>query len=495
MRYACTAAQMRGLDAAVVQGLGLPGIALMEVASRGVADAIVARHADDAAWGVVVVTGPGNNGGDGWAVARWLYARGVPVAVWSLAEPKAGTDAAIMRQVAAKVGIRVVDGVGGCGLVVDALFGTGFDREMGEPFASAVDAVNACGRPVVAVDLPSGLHADSGAALGRCVVAARTVTFGRLKVGMLVGEGPDRCGEIEVVDIGLDAATPPDASVAVEIPDAADLAPLWPTRAAGAHKGSSGHLAIVAGSAAMTGAAILACRGALAAGAGLVTLVATRATRGRLAALPPEVMVLDGGEGEVLTAWPDLSRFDAVAVGPGLGGGGGLAVGVADALRRAWVEDPRPWVADADALPTTSRSSGPRVLTPHPGEAARLLGIRTEDVVRDRLGSAGRLAERGVVLLKGRWTAVVARGSRPSLNPTGSAALATGGSGDVLTGVVGALLARGVDPRDAARLGAFVHGRAGERLWTRRREGWTAGDVASEIPEAAAELLQPQSGA
>ena len=181
----------------------------------------------------------------------------------------------------------------------------------------------------------------------------------------------------------------------------------------------------------MTGAAILVCRGALAAGIGLVSLVAARPMRARLAGAPPEVMLIDGGDGETLEGLPDLSRYDAIAVGPGLGGGQALAPALRQALTDRWATNPRPWIADADALPCTGPSSLPRVLTPHPGEAARLLGRTTAEVQADRLGSAQRLAPRGTVLLKGRFTVIAAEGCRPSLNPTGSAALATGGTGDV----------------------------------------------------------------
>lgn len=487
MRFASTAVQMRELDRRVIEGLGLPGVALMELAARGVADVVRAHHATDATRGVTIVCGPGNNGGDGWAVARWLRAHGVAVSVWSVGEPRSGTDAAIMRNVARAMGIREVQGVDGAGLVIDAVFGTGLVRDVEEPYAGAIAKIDRCGAPVVAIDVPSGLESDTGRVLGRCATAVRTVTFGRPKLGMYLGEGPDLCGEIHVVDIGLEAGTPSDVQAAAEIPDWSDLAPRWPVRRASDHKNSVGHLLVVAGSAAMTGAAILVCRGALAAGIGLVTLVATRSMRARLAGAPPEVMLLDGGEGETLMSLPDLARYDAVAVGPGLGGGHPLPLGLRDALAEQWATDSRPWIADADALPITGPSSAPRVLTPHPGEAARLLGGTAAYVQADRLGSAQRLATRGTVLLKGRFTVIAAEGWRPSLNPTGSPALATGGTGDVLTGVIGALLARGVPPRDAARLAAFVHGRAGERLSAQRADGWTASDVASEISAAAAE--------
>lgn len=485
MRYACTAHQAQALDQAVISGLGLPGIALMELAARGVADAVRAHHAAAAAAGVVVACGPGNNGGDGWAVARWLRGWGLPVAVWELGEPKPGTDASIERAVALKAGVDRVSGLGSARLVVDALFGTGLARGVGPPYDAAVGAIvdaRARGATVVAVDLPSGLSSDTGQALGDAVTADRTVTFGRPKLGMFLGGGPDLCGVVDVVDIGLDAATPDDRLAAAEIPDAADLEPLWPVRRPSDHKASQGHLLVIAGSAAMTGAAILACRGALAAGAGLVSLVATRPMRPRLAALPPEVMVVDGGDGDVLCALPELERFDGFVVGPGLGGGSPLDEALGRELARRWATDPRPWVFDADALPCAfSPGPAPRVITPHPGEAGRLLGLTSGQVQTDRLSCAHRLTDRGVVLLKGRYSVIAAQGALPSLNPTGCPVLATGGTGDVLAGVIGALLTRGVGARDAARLGAFVHGLAADRLGARRRDGWTASDVAEEI--------------
>jgi hydroxyethylthiazole kinase-like uncharacterized protein yjeF len=494
MRLLSTSSQMRQLDEHVIRKLGLPGIALMELAAKGVADAVRQHHAEQARRGVVVVCGPGNNGGDGWAVARWLAQWGYPVVIWSPAPPKPGTDAAVMREVALRQGLREVSGLGLAGLVVDALFGTGltYGRELAEPFAGAVDAIAASDAAVVSVDVPSGLDADNGRICGRAVTADRTVTFGREKLGFFLAQGPDRVGEIQVVDIGLGAAQLDlKTSVAAEMPEASDLAPRWPRRSPSDHKGTLGHLLVIAGSTSMTGAAILACRGALGTGIGKLTLLATRPMMSRLAALPPEVMVLDGGPGDVIERLPsedELSPFDAVAVGPGLGGGRPLPAALGEALSRAWVSDARPWVADADALPYTRISPAPRVLTPHPGEAARLLGDSTDNVGLDRMAAARRLAPRGVALLKGRYTVIAAEGLVPSINPTGSSALATGGSGDVLTGVIGALLARGVAPRDAARLGAFVHGRAGERLSSRRVDGWGASDIAAEIAPAIAEL-------
>lgn len=475
------AATIRAADRAVIEGLGVPGAALMEVASRGVAAVVRARP--EAAGGVVVVCGAGNNGGDGYAAARWLAGWGLPVRIVSLSADRLRGDAATMRAAALAMGVPEVgpEALDDAGLIVDAIFGNGLDR----PITGAVaDVIARMRAPVVAVDLPSGVHADTGAILGVAPRAAATVTFGAWKPGLLAGPGAELAGEVTCVDIGLGAARPAwDA----EIPEAGDLR--RPARPAGAHKGASGHVLVVAGSAAMAGAAVLCCRGALAAGAGLVTLVAPRGARPRLGALPPEVMVLDGGDGDRLAGLDDRWRDGKAAViaGPGLGGGEGLAGALAADLARWWREAVVPVVFDADALPCAiGAAAGPRVITPHPGEAGRLLGTDAAAVQADRFGAAAALADGRVALLKGRYTLVAAPGAPISVNPRNSPVLATGGSGDVLGGVIGGLLARGLGPRDAAILGAWVHGDAGCRLGAIRADGWTASDIAARVPEALA---------
>jgi hydroxyethylthiazole kinase-like uncharacterized protein yjeF len=257
----------------------------------------------------------------------------------------------------------------------------------------------------------------------------------------------------------------------------------------------AGHLLVVAGSVAMGGAAVLACHGALSAGVGLCTLLAPRAMIPRLAALPPEVMVQVSGEDRLEPVTGGLSRYTALAAGPGLGGGGDLDPTVARWLAHLWESTRLPLVFDADALPSAlGGAPAARVITPHPGEAARRLGVTAAAVQADRFGAVARLATDGATaLLKGRHTLVAAEGHPISVNPTNAAALATGGSGDVLTGVIGALLARGVGARDAARLGAYVHGAAGVRLALQGGDGWTASDIAVALKGAVVDLLGSQT--
>lgn len=462
-RAVATAAEVREADRHTIEEVGVPGVALMQTASEGLARAIATHHHDAAMQGVTVVCGPGNNGGDGYGCARWLHAWGYPVALWPLSETSSG-DADTMRQAADRAGVPTRDGIGRPGLIVDAVFGTGLSREVTGELAEVLLRMDTHPAPVVAADLPSGLCADTGRVLGTAVDAVRTVTFGALKRGLFGVPGADRCGEITLVDLGFG-----DRAVGAELVDGPALAARWPVRAAGDHKGRGGRLMILAGSTAMVGAAVLVAEGALAAGASLITLVVPRGAVPRLAPLSPSVMVRVAGEGDLLELHrlPPLDRLDALAVGPGLAGGEALPPHTEMALASLWAGAELPVVVDADGLAAIQgRCRGPRVITPHPGEAARLLGCGVADVQADRFGAATRLADEtgAVALLKGRHTLVARRGVPLSVNTSGAPTLATGGSGDVLTGVIGALLARGVDAHDAARLGAYAHGRAGEHL-------------------------------
>jgi hydroxyethylthiazole kinase-like uncharacterized protein yjeF len=273
MRWVSSAQQVRALDAATIEGLGVPGFALMEVAARGVAMHVRANFAVAARQGTVVVCGGGNNGGDGYAIARWLHGWGWPVRVVATT-PNSRGDAGTNRALCDTLGIAVgsdASVMASAGLIIDAVFGTGLDRPVTGPLATLLSSMGEAPAPVIAVDLPSGLHADTGQPLGPVPPAAVTVTFGRLKPGLLLAPGVDLCGRVEVVDIGLGVAeTSP--SVVAGIPEASDLADLWPRRKPGDHKSRSGHLLVVAGSPRMAGAAVLCCRAGLRAGAGLVTL-------------------------------------------------------------------------------------------------------------------------------------------------------------------------------------------------------------------------------
>ena len=511
-----TAEAMRRVDQRAIEDLGVPGLVLMENAAIGVVDALVDRfpHAER----VAVFCGPGNNGGDGLAVARHLLVRGYQPAVWLVHGGRVlSTDAAhqlaICRGLAMEVGEvgseaeleAALAAAADAEVVVDALFGTGLARPLEGTFASAAHGLAGLRRPgrgVVAVDLPSGLDASSHRPQGPHACADLTVTFAALKIAHVLPPASLACGEVAIADLGLPASFVEEAPGDLHLLVGEELGGLLPPRAAGAHKGSFGHVLIVAGASGKSGAAVLAARAAVRAGAGLVT-----------AAVPPPLLpVVSAGsvesmtlplladeEGRMRTAAVDrllevAARFTAMAVGPGLGTGGDTP----EAVRRLAREVHLPLVLDADGLnafagcPEELRlRQAPTVLTPHPGELARLLATSTSAVGEDRLAAVTEAARvtGAVVALKGHLTLVATPEGTVAINPTGNAGLATGGSGDVLTGTVAALLGQGVPAWDAACLAVYVHGLAADLLAAERGpEAIPAGDLARALPDAFAAL-------
>lgn len=496
---------MREADRVTIQELGLPGPVLMEQAAAAVTEVLLERFAG--AGRVVVVCGPGNNGGDGLASARQLFCRGAEVEAVVLAEEGAlRGDAATQLALARSFGLSpaLVPGddlraleatLAGAGVVVDALFGTGLDRPLAGRWAEAVRRLNGAGRPVVAVDVPSGLSGATGRVPGEAVEAAVTVAFAAPKLPHVLPPACWLCGEVAVAEIGI----PPwvlDARAALGLVELADVAGWLPGRAPEAHKGQFGHLLVVAGRLGRAGAAALAARAAVTAGAGLVTVATAEQAVPAVQALVPEAMV------DALPAGPDgaargdgledsLARATVAAVGPGLGTGERQHALLLRLLERF----EGPLVLDADALTLLAgrieavRGRGvPAVLTPHPGELGRLLGWPTERVTADRRAAARELAERSgaVVLAKGPRSLVVGAGL-DLVNPTGSPGLATGGSGDVLTGLVGSLLAQGLAPREAAAAGAWLHGRAAELAGRTHPGAVPAAELVRHLPAAEAE--------
>jgi len=467
--------QLRQIDAHSIETLGVPGIALMETAGRAVASFITRELAAEAARGVLVVAGRGNNGGDGYVVARLLHLHGLPVRVLGMAGD-ASPDCATMRRAAQGVGVEIADegDVADAGLVVDALLGTGLKSDVRGQALARIQAIRRAAIPTLAVDMPSGVCGDTGRVMGEAVEAAVTVTFEHPRVGQLLEPGVDHAGRLVVASIGLVGRAPPVAM----IPDGDFIAGLIPARAANSHKGNHGHLGVLAGSRDKAGAAALVCNAAIRAGCGLVTLVVGPQTAGRLPGLRPEVMLRVLENPRVR----DLEDFDALAVGPGRG----LDREARDLMRQIWFKARPPAIFDADGLTAMAGafqpSSHPRCITPHPGEAGRLLRSDSRSVQADRLGAIGRLSDIAPTLLKGRHTLV--SGAPVALNPTGGPQLATAGSGDVLTGVVGAFLARGMSIRASLISAAFVHGLAGELAGPYM----VAGDLVDHLPRAFAAL-------
>jgi len=448
---------------------GTPGIALMEKAGRAVADA-VARH--PLGTRVVVVAGPGNNGGDGFIAARVLAERGYPVRVLLLGDIASlrGDAAEAVRLWARPVETATPESVKGAGVVVDALFGAGLNRTVTGTARAVIEAMNASGAPIVAVDLPSGINGASGAVMGAAVRAHESVTFFRRKPGHVLLPGRAHSGAVRVADIGI-----PDSTLEQVRPQTFANGPaLWrhvfPFPRLEGHKYSRGHAVVVSGDMSFTGAARLAARGALRAGAGLVTLASPRAALPVNAAASLAVMgrVADG-PGELRKLLED-KRLNAIALGPGLG------VGVQTrALVEAALGGERGVVLDADALtsftetPTelfsaiTSRAR-PVVLTPHQGEFSRLFNSAMQDIDKSAKLLVARLASRvsgAIVLLKGSDTVIAAPDGRAAINENAPPWLATAGAGDVLAGIIAGLLAQHMPAFEAACAAAWLHGEAG----------------------------------
>jgi ADP-dependent NAD(P)H-hydrate dehydratase / NAD(P)H-hydrate epimerase len=505
MMLVVTANEMRAIDHATIHEYGVPGAVLMDAAGRGTAD-VIASLRPPAGLRVAILCGAGNNGGDGYVIARHLHNRGAEVRLY-LAAPRdrISGDADLHLRVVEKMRLPIVDATAGAAalddfarqadVVVDALLGTGLAAEVRGVYRELIEALAALPGLKVAVDVPSGLDADRGVPLGVAAPADHTVTMAFPKVGLVGDPGFQRVGRLHVVDIGVPRGLAETMGVTLRLLEEGDVAPLLPQRPASGHKGTFGHLLTVAGSAGKTGAALLAGLAALRAGVGLSTVASTAAGQRALDAKTREVMterLCDDDEPSSVDwdrATALLRGKSAVALGPGLPTGAGMAAFVARLVRECAL----PLVIDADGLNHLAADAtplqgarGPRVLTPHPGEMARLCGRPTAEVQADRLGTARAFAATSgaVVCLKGARTVVAAPDGRAWINPTGNSGMGSGGTGDVLCGMLGALLAQGVEAVDAARLAVFAHGRAGDLAAVKRGEaGLIAGDLLDSLPD------------
>lgn len=507
---AITSEQMQKIDAGAINGGGIPGRTLMENAGRGCADAIITRFTDRSAYGAMIVAGKGNNGGDGLVIARLLHEQGWGVTVILLANPEevSGDSAINLKRLPA--GVRLYscpdeyalaahkEEFTNRGIIVDALFGTGLRNELEGGYRKAVELINSSGAPVVAVDIPSGIHGSSGEILGIAVKADLTVTFAAAKIGHVVYPGASYCGILEIVDIGIPSELLDNAG-GVRFVDFDEAAAMVMPRDRSAHKGNYGHCLIVAGSTGHTGAAHLAAASAVRAGAGLVTLAVPSSLNSILEVKTTEAMTLplsDSGYGyldeDALPGIMDaVSGKSVVAMGPGISQHHGTVA----LVRKCVSELALPLVLDADALNAVSgdvsvlqkRSAPYMILTPHPGEMARLAGVTVKQVESDRIDMASRFAVRNRVylILKGARTIIASPNGEIAINGSGNPGMASGGMGDVLTGVVAALLSQGYDPFAACCLGVFIHGYAADLVATEKGEiGLNATDLIERLPHA-----------
>jgi NAD(P)H-hydrate epimerase len=518
--HVVTAAEMRQLDEIAINRLGIPGIVLMENAGREIAREAIdlynslynsempAAEQKKPSW--LILVGKGNNGGDGLVAARHFAEAGHEVAILYAVPPEQlRGDAARQRDIAASWGLRsFVYGqepvAWHCyGGIIDALLGTGSKGQPRDPYASIIREANASGLPIIAADIPSGLNADTGEVAGDCIRAKRTVSLAFAKRGLMQYPGAAYAGEVVVKPIGIPAFLADDHGVRTFLlqddvfRQRLRLDPRLPRRA-DTHKGTYGHVLVVAGTRRFSGAGLLCATAALRAGSGLVTWALPESLLPFMLGKRPEIMltgIADSGQGDWSQTVPDeILRLaqdkEAAVVGPGLG----RFAGDVQWLRRLWEESSCPLVVDADALNIIADAEDfsawthkdvPVIITPHPGEMARLCKLSTAEVQRNRLELARSFAaiHHVTVVLKGARTVIAAPDGEAFINTTGNPGMATGGSGDVLAGIAAGLLAQGLSGKQAACLAVYLHGLAGDRAAERRPSPYSliAGDIAEEL--------------
>ena len=513
-----TAAQMREADRFTIEDIGIPALVLMENAGRQVVAAIEAAYEAELEGRVAVLCGRGNNGGDGFVVARTLLQRGIDTSVFVIgAIADIRGDARVNLDILGRLGLTVVEiadeqtwelhfsEVSKCSLIVDAIFGTGLRSSLSGMLETVVADVNAADIPIVSIDLPSGISADTPHLIGDCIDASMTVTLAAPKLPLILPPAEAYAGDVVIADIGI----PYEVIEALEGSHIQLMTPehvraIVEPRAVDAHKGDFGRVTVVAGSRGKTGAAHLAGIAALRSGAGLVTIATPESCVAVIASMAPETMtepLVEGEPGAIGAAAVErvleLSH-DVLACGPGLGRSAAVGEFVRELLARATV----PLVLDADALTVladdTAVLAGSEerdvIITPHPGEMARLVGRSVEEVQRDRIQTASGFATRHhvYVVLKGHRTVIATPDGRVFVNPTGNPGMATGGTGDVLTGMIAAWLAQLLDAEAACRLAVFLHGVAGDMAEASEGQvSMVASDIVNLLGEALTQLTSP----
>ena len=529
-----TAQEMQALDRCAIDQFGIPGVVLMENAGSGTVRLMTDQFGPCDHTFACIVVGPGNNGGDGLVIGRHLHQLGCMVVFFLLVPPDSFSgDAAINMEVVRRMGlpIHVIDqdelvpavsqhcrelerqGFS-CYAIVDAIFGTGLAREVTGRFRKVIELINSRDfghtAPVVAADCPSGMNADTGKAMGVSIRADLTATYGFAKPGHFLHDGPDLTGHLEVIEISIPHAATERHQISTELIDGAWLKQLHPIlrRQRSSHKGNHGHLLIAAGSAGKTGAAILSARGGLRGGSGLVSLAVPQAINLVLETSLWEAMTvplkgtgaifLESHSKEVTSL---AANKDAAVIGPGLGAEPETAAFV----RQLYHTLPIPLVVDADAINILAADPGeaalghtpaPRIFTPHPGELSRLIGWSTQEIQANRREAAiaaCNLINNGgstnIMVLKGANTLVCSPGRPLAINRSGNPGMATGGMGDVLSGLIGALLCQGCQPFEAAAGAVYLHGSAADQLNIQMGAGYSASEVADRLPQLIRSLL------
>lgn len=510
---------MRQLDEAAIKRYGIPGIVLMENAGRGAA-LIIERGFGGLTGGdkplpykgkkVSIFAGKGNNGGDGFVIARHLSNKGFQVSIYLLAKKsdvkgdaktnlniweKMGGD--IETILSAKDIEKNKSAIVHSALIVDAIFGTGLSSPVKGIYKDTIDFINNLNKPVVAIDAPSGLDASSGRILGSCVKAVVTATMAISKIGLCVYPGADYAGRVEVVDIGTPRQLLENEKIRWEILDKENIRKILKPRKANSHKGSFGHVFVLAGSVGKTGAAAMTSVGAMRVGAGLVTLGIPKSLNPIMAKKLTEVMTLPLPESTSgafgYEAYESIMQFvkdkKVIVIGPGLT----TAEPVEKFVLKLISESKIPLVVDADAINCLvqdvsifKKAKAQIIITPHPGEMARLVRMTTRDVQNDRIEIASRFAKENkvIVVLKGARTVIAEPSGKIFINPTGNPGMATAGTGDVLSGMIGGFIAQGYSMLDAAKTAVYLHGLAGDEIAKKRGQiGMMAGDILNILPQ------------
>lgn len=513
------ASEIQEMDRKTIQELGIPGVVLMENAGRGASRAFLEHFLPEPEATVAIVCGRGNNGGDGYVVARYLHNAGLkPVVIILANKGDIRGDALVNLKVIQAMGLKIMETpeleswqkvreiLNKAQYVVDAILGTGINSPVREFYAKVIEEINTLGKPVMAIDIPSGLNADTGAIMGVAVRADLTVTFGFPKVGTFIFPGASFAGRIVRIDISIPEQVSSQVQSFARLTEPHHIMDALLPPKPDIHKGHRGHLLILAGSPGKTGAACLAALGALRAGAGLVTVGVPANLNPIIEAKLTEAMSIPLPETQegtlslaVLDMMPELLEGKtALALGPGLT----TNPQTAKLVREILTYCPIPMVIDADGVNALAGHSqlingakAPVVLTPHPGEMARLIDSTSAHVQSDRIGTATSFVQSHpcCLVLKGARTLIVTRDGQLWINPTGNPALASGGSGDVLTGLVGGFLARRISPELSAISGVYIHGLAADFLAQEMGEaGLMAGELLEVIPHLTLSLSQDQ---
>ena len=505
-----TAEQMQELDRKAIEAYRIPGIVLMENAGRGASEAIFKAFPDIQGRKIAVVAGKGNNGGDGFVIARHLQNQGIAVKVFLMTDPKAlrgdaETNFHIFDRMKGEVipvpslkeYQKVKKDLEKFDLLIDGIFGTGLDAEIRGYYREVIDHLNTLRMPIVAIDIPSGLDANTGKPLGTAIRASLTITFGLPKVGHLISPGLDYVGDLKIIDIGIPRGLVEGEKIQTHLLEYEEIRrPLSTPRRPDTHKGDYGHLLVIAGSVGKTGAAAMVCEAALRMGAGLVTLAIPKSLNAIMEVKLTEVMTEPLPETPKQTlslrAFNSILRLcekkSAVIIGPG----SGTFKETQSLILKLVKTLSLPIILDADGLtalatqpkilPATNRSL---ILTPHPGEMARLIGSSPKEIQADRIGMSRNFSQSNHVhlILKGHRTLIATPQGEIFINPTGNPGMASGGTGDVLTGMIGGLISQGFGTLPSLQMSVYLHGWAGDEVAREKGEkSLAATDLIDKIP-------------